>query len=184
MAAVTICSDFGAPKNKVSHCFHCFPIYLPRSDGTRCHDLSFLNVEEEEYQYIVILFLCDFSIQFFEKCRKYNCQKLLFEQHKVFMAMLNSLIYLKTHSLLSPLYLMFDDHELTLISNFTSVWKVGILPFILLSDLGSIFVNTKVRTFAKEQMAYTIPFLNSLQWFNSYESSFQSSTRNAVKTTS
>ena len=25
--------------------FHCSPIYLPRSDGTRCHDLSFLNVE-------------------------------------------------------------------------------------------------------------------------------------------
>ena len=23
------CSDFGALKNKVSHCFHCFPIYLP-----------------------------------------------------------------------------------------------------------------------------------------------------------
>ena len=23
MAAVTICSDFGAPQNKVSHCFHC-----------------------------------------------------------------------------------------------------------------------------------------------------------------
>ena len=35
MAAVTICSAFGAPKNKVSHCFHCFPIYLPWSDGTR-----------------------------------------------------------------------------------------------------------------------------------------------------
>ena len=30
------------PKNKVCHCF---PIYLPWSDGTRCHDLSFLNVE-------------------------------------------------------------------------------------------------------------------------------------------
>ena len=29
MAAVTICSDFGAPKYKVCHCFHCFPIYLP-----------------------------------------------------------------------------------------------------------------------------------------------------------
>ena len=24
-----ICSDFGAQKNKVSHCFHCFPIHLP-----------------------------------------------------------------------------------------------------------------------------------------------------------
>ena len=33
------------PKNEVSHCFHCFPIYLPWSDGTTCHDLSFLNVE-------------------------------------------------------------------------------------------------------------------------------------------
>ena len=29
------------PKNKVSLCFHCFPIYLPWSDGTRCHDLIF-----------------------------------------------------------------------------------------------------------------------------------------------
>ena len=33
------------PKNKVWHCFHCFPIYFPWSDGTRCHDLRFLNVE-------------------------------------------------------------------------------------------------------------------------------------------
>ena len=33
------------PKNKVWHCFHCFLICLPWSDGTRCHDLSFLNVE-------------------------------------------------------------------------------------------------------------------------------------------
>ena len=30
---------------KVCHCFHCLPIYLPWSDGTGCHDLSFLNVE-------------------------------------------------------------------------------------------------------------------------------------------
>ena len=27
MASVTICSDFGAPQNKISHCFHFFPIY-------------------------------------------------------------------------------------------------------------------------------------------------------------
>ena len=30
MAAITICSDFGAQKHKV---WHCFPIYLPWSDG-------------------------------------------------------------------------------------------------------------------------------------------------------
>ena len=41
----SICSDFGAQNNKVSHCFHCFPIYFPWSDGTRRHDLRFLNVE-------------------------------------------------------------------------------------------------------------------------------------------
>ena len=45
MAAITICSDFGAQENRVCHAFHCLPIYLPWSDGTRCHDLSFLNVE-------------------------------------------------------------------------------------------------------------------------------------------
>ena len=45
MATATICSDFRAPKNKVSHCFYCFPIYLPWSDGTGYYDLSFLNVE-------------------------------------------------------------------------------------------------------------------------------------------
>ena len=33
------------PKNIKSDSFHCFPIYLPRSDGTGCHDLRFLNVE-------------------------------------------------------------------------------------------------------------------------------------------
>ena len=44
IATVTIHSDFGAPQNKVSHCFHCFPISLPWSDGTKYPDLSFLNV--------------------------------------------------------------------------------------------------------------------------------------------
>ena len=33
------------PPNKVYHCLDCFPNYLPRSDGTRCSVLSFLNVE-------------------------------------------------------------------------------------------------------------------------------------------
>ena len=28
-----------------SACFHCFPIYLPWSDGTECHELCVLNVE-------------------------------------------------------------------------------------------------------------------------------------------
>ena len=38
MAAITICSDFGAQKNKVCHWF---PIYLPWSDGTDAMILVF-----------------------------------------------------------------------------------------------------------------------------------------------
>ena len=36
---------FWSTKIKVCHCFHCSPICLPWSDGTRCHDLRILNVE-------------------------------------------------------------------------------------------------------------------------------------------
>ena len=57
MAAITICSDFGAQKNKVSYCFHCFPIYLPWNDGTGCHDLSFLNVLSQPCSRSLPLFL-------------------------------------------------------------------------------------------------------------------------------
>ena len=45
MAAVTLCSDFGAQENKACHCLHFFPTYLPWSDGTGCHNLHFLNFE-------------------------------------------------------------------------------------------------------------------------------------------
>ena len=45
MTAVTDCSDFGALENEICHCFYFSPFYLPWSDGTRCHDLSFLNAE-------------------------------------------------------------------------------------------------------------------------------------------
>ena len=36
---------FGIQENKVCHCFHYLPMYLPWSNGTRYHDLHFLNVE-------------------------------------------------------------------------------------------------------------------------------------------
>ena len=49
-AAVTICSDFAAQENEVYHCFHCFPIYLPWSDGTaRRSNQSILKEISLEY---------------------------------------------------------------------------------------------------------------------------------------
>ena len=41
MAAVTICSDFGAQENKICHWFCFILFYLTWIDGTGCHDLSF-----------------------------------------------------------------------------------------------------------------------------------------------
>ena len=37
------CAVILEPKKIKSHCLHCFPIYLPESDGTRCHGLSFFE---------------------------------------------------------------------------------------------------------------------------------------------
>ena len=45
MALVIVHSDFGDQESKVCYCFYCLPIYLPWSEGTRCHDLPFLNAE-------------------------------------------------------------------------------------------------------------------------------------------
>ena len=78
MAAVTICSDFGAQKNKVWHCFHCFPIYLPWSDGTRCHDLRFLNVKytsmkklskekNKTFLFLILSLWCSITVNFLEQ---------------------------------------------------------------------------------------------------------------------
>ena len=35
------CNEYSAQENKICHSFHHFPIYLPWSDGSRCHDVSF-----------------------------------------------------------------------------------------------------------------------------------------------
>ena len=43
MAVVTVYSDFEAQENKICHSFPLFHLYLPWSDGTRCHDLIFLK---------------------------------------------------------------------------------------------------------------------------------------------
>ena len=57
MAALIICSDFGAPKNEVCHYFCCFPICLLWSDGTRSHDLQMLHLFKKKKWHICAFFL-------------------------------------------------------------------------------------------------------------------------------
>src|SRR5574340_1118955 len=57
MATVTICSDFGAPQNKVCHYFHCFPICLPFLEqlgrGT-CPHVDRLVVVADQYDLFAV----------------------------------------------------------------------------------------------------------------------------------
>ena len=67
MAAVTICSDFGAYENKVHQRFHFSPIYSPWSGEARCHDLSFL----------MLSFKPGFSLSFFTFIKRlFSCCSL------------------------------------------------------------------------------------------------------------
>ena len=84
MAAVTICSDFRAQENKVSHCFHCLPIYLPWSDGTRCHDLSFW----------ILSFKPAFSLSSFPFIKRLFSSSSLFAIRAMSSAYLRLLIFL------------------------------------------------------------------------------------------
>ena len=80
------------PCKTKSHCFHCFPIYLPWSDGTRCHDLCFLNVG----------FQASFSLSSFTFIKRLFISSLLSAIRVVSSAFLKLLIFLP--AILIPAY--------------------------------------------------------------------------------
>ena len=101
MAAITICSDCGAPKNKVSHCFHSFLIYLPWSNGTGCPDLRFL----------MLSFKTTFSLSSFTFIKRLFSSSSLSAIRVVSSAYLGLLIFLPAilipaYASSSPVFLM------------------------------------------------------------------------------
>ena len=87
MTIVTICSDFGAQEDKVWHCFHCFPIYLPWNDGTGCHDLHFLaeekrpctwNSEQYRHFYKDVLTFISIAYLYWGKLCSWDIEKIEF----------------------------------------------------------------------------------------------------------
>ena len=130
MAAVTICSDFGVPQNKVSHCFHCFPIYLPWSDGTRCNDLSFLNVE----------FKASFFLLLFTSIKRLFSSSLLSDIRVVSSAYLRLLIFLPAILILvcassSPAFhMMYSAYKLNKQGDNIQPWRT---PFPIWNQSGS-----------------------------------------------
>ena len=73
------------PKNKDSHCFHCFPIYLPWSDATGCHDLCFSSM---------LSFKPTFSLSSFTFIKRLFSSSLLSDMKVVSSAYLRLLIFL------------------------------------------------------------------------------------------
>ena len=85
MAVVTILSDLGAQENKICHCFYFFPTYLPWSDGTGCHDLSF---------FCMLSFKLAFSLSSFTLIKKLFSSSSLSVIRVVSSAYLRLLIFL------------------------------------------------------------------------------------------
>ena len=57
MASVTICSDFGATKNKVSHYFHCSPTFCHEVMGLDIMILFFLKLFLSQLFHSLFLFI-------------------------------------------------------------------------------------------------------------------------------
>ena len=133
MAVVTVCSDFGAQENKVCHCFHCFLICLLWSDGTRCHDFSFLNVEFFLY---LSSFKAGFSIRLTEKnqgiCwikKKMSCLLLFTSDSKLAYPSTVNLSYKIKHCYISNTH-DFVFHTNNKCFDIITVWLLQTLPAV------------------------------------------------------
>ena len=126
MAAVTICSDFGAQENKVCHDFHYFPIYLPRSDGTGCYYLSFKK--------LMLSFKSAFSLSSFTFIRKVFSSSSFYAIRVVLSAYLRILIFLPSILITacassSPAFcMMYSAYKLNKQGDNIQVWHI---PFTI-----------------------------------------------------
>ena len=85
MAAVTICSDFGAQENKICRCFYFFSFYLPWSDGTECQYLDFF--------FLILSFKPTFSLSSFTLIKRLFSSSWLSAIRVVSSAYLRLLIF-------------------------------------------------------------------------------------------
>ena len=131
MAAITICSDFGAQKNKVWHCFHCFP--------SVSHEL--MGLDAMILVFWMLSFKLTFSFSSFTFLKRLFSSSSLYAIRVVSSAYLRLLIFLLTilipacASFSSAFLMMYyakirpgadsgSDHEL-LIAKFRLKLKIG-----------------------------------------------------------
>jgi len=111
-------SDLGVQDNNICYYFHFFPIYLPWSDGTGCHDLIFLNLS----------FKPAFSLSSFTFIKKLLSSSLLYAIRVVSSAYLRLLIFLLAilisacDSSSSAFCMMYFAYKLNRQSNNIQLW--------------------------------------------------------------
>ena len=151
MAVITICSDFRAQEEKICHCFHLFPFYLPWNDGAKCNDLSF---------FWILSFKLAFSL-FFTLIKRFFSSSLLSAISVVSSAYLRLLMFLPPILIpacnsSSPAFLMMcSTHRLNKQSDSKkpcrtsfSILNQSVVPYRLLTVTSwptSRFLRTRVR---------------------------------------
>ena len=113
------------PRKIECNCFHCFPIYLPWSDGTRCHDLSFLNVE---FQPGFSLFSFTFIKRLFNSSLLCATRVVSFAYLRLLIFLLGIYIPLCSSSNLA-FHMMYSAHKLNKQNDNIQPW---LIPFPIL----------------------------------------------------
>ena len=144
MASVTIHSDFGAQENKICHCFHFFPFYLPWSGGTGAMILVFW----------ILNFKATFSLSFFTFIKR------LFSSSSLSVIRLVSSVQSVSHVRLFVTPWMAAHHSSLSITNSRSFFKLISMEPVMSSNqlifcrpfllLPSIFPS--IRVFPKESV--------------------------------
>ena len=102
-------ADFGAQENKVCLCFHCFPIYLPWSDGTGCQDLSFLMLS-----FKLAFSLCSFTFikQLFKSSSSFFAVGVVSSSYLNLLIFLPEILILTLASSSPAFHMMYSEYKL------------------------------------------------------------------------
>ena len=156
MAAVTFSSDFGAKENKVSHCFHCFPIYMPWSDVPDAMILVFW----------MLSFKPAFSLSSFTFVKRIYSSSSLSAIRVVSSAYLRLLIFLlailiPAYASSSPaLYMMYSAYKF---GEFYQTCKEGLTPVKV--KLNSSTKLERKECFLPHSVRLTLPWYQNQRYY-------------------
>ena len=131
MAAVTIHSDSGAQENKIYHCFHFFPFYLPWSDG----------LDTMISYFLILIFKPTFSFYFFTLIKRFFSSSSLPAIRMVSSAYLGLLIFLPANLIPScasssmAFHIMYSAYKLNIQPWHTPfpILNQSVVPYLVLS---------------------------------------------------